>query len=320
MPGTWKALHKCLQNLIICSASVHPAARWGWVCVGGGGGREGWLRARVVGGHRQGAPWGSSGRTLGRGYNADERRASGARRGGRPPLLLLRRPLLPPPRASPPPAPPPPPGAAAAGRGREGGASGGGGSRPPRGSWAGAEIPARPGRNPRREQTRDWGRGGRGQAGAWIRSRDPPLVPTAASRPTESAAEGKGKLSPLPVAPGLPSRTPYPLRPTPFPAARHPPSETASPASPRFRLSLAQPPLLVRPTGSFGKRAGVFAWPLLGGGGGGAGVRGSARRSQRVSPAWGEGCTMAGGPGTILPHLSVTVLGRRGAGPYFQNE
>lgn len=117
-----------------------------------------------LGGHRKGAPRGSGGRLWG--GSTTQESAAWASRGLAVPdavgslrssPLLLPRPLLPPPpRASPPPqAPPLPPRAAAAGRGREGGARGGGGSGPPRGSRAGAEIPARPGRNPRWERTGD---------------------------------------------------------------------------------------------------------------------------------------------------------------------
>lgn len=84
------------------------------------------------------------------------------------------------------------------------------------------------------------------------------------------------------------------VRRAPFPPLRI--LQTAS-GRPLGSPPLQPAALLVCPTGSFRKRAGVCGWPPQG-------VGGAARRTQRVSPEVGG--AVAGEPRTILLHLGVT--------------
>lgn len=216
----------------------------------------------------------------------------------------------------PPPAPPPlpsprpassgsatPPRAAAPGRGREGGASGGRGSSTLTAPGGGAELPARPGRAPRREQTRDRELRREGPGGRERGRTRCPRAPPPGGPPSPGLGEGARSLAPRsgPSSPH-PPRAPCSLPPAPHPARR-------PGASSRFRLSFAQP--RVRPTGSSRKRAGVCARPLRGSGGH------SWKEPEGESGAGGR--ATAGGPGTILWHLGVTdARARSGAGSMFE--
>lgn len=243
MPGTWRALNKCLQiELYIKQASI-PRHAGGGVCAGRGGRREGWLCVRVVGAAGRGTTqeseaWASRGLAVPDAVDSFRSSHSSARAPFS--LLLLRARLLR--LRHPRPARP-----------RQGGA----GKEEPEA----AEAPgprAAPGleqRSPRGQVGTRAGtgqgtgsRGGRGRPGARRRGRGQPLVPAAASRPTEPPAGGKGRSVPAPrPGPSFPHR---PGAPGSFPAARHPPRPP--PASPRFPSpSTSRAPF--RPTGSFRK-------------------------------------------------------------------
>lgn len=218
----------------------------------------------------------------------------------------------------PPPAPPPlpsprpassgsatPPRAAAPGRGREGGASGGRGSSTLTAPGGGAELPARPGRAPRREQTRDRelrreGPGGRerGRTRCRVHRR------LAAHR---ARAWGRGRAV-SPLGPGLPPRT-LRVRPAPFPLHRIlrdgpelPPGFASPSPSPVFAPQVPPESGLESVLG----RSGV--------------VGGTAGRSQRVSLAQGGGRRLE----DRVPFFGILVspmLGRAaGPAPCLRNE
>lgn len=184
----------------------------------------------------------------------------------------------PPPHASPPPAPPPPPA-----RPRQGGA----GKAEP----AAAEAPgtrAAPGLELRSRLAQvgtDAGDGSRtrsrrGPAGEedGLRPASPAQAASGPREPPPQLGESGGGGDSVPAPPSLASSP----RPPPPPCAPllscRPASSETAPSVPQVLPRLLPAALLVGPTGSFPKRAGVCAW-LPGG------VGGTARRSQRVSLA-----------------------------------